>query len=85
LTPISAGCQRFWDGGATELALSLGLSRLIVHLVDFDRTLKVNGLVVTETIAKVSSRLIVNLTAPKIQPKAIGALIEGLRTALEQG
>ena len=32
-----------------------------------------------------SSRLIVNRTALKTQPEAIGALIERFRTALEQG
>ncbi len=68
--------------GAMELAPSLGLSRVIVDLVDSGRTLKANGLVVTETIAEVSSRLIVNRTALKTQPDAIGALIERFRSAL---
>ena len=71
--------------GAMELAPGLGLSRLIVDLVDTGSTLRANGLVVTETIADVSSRLIVNRTALKTQPEVIGALIERFRTALAQG
>ena len=71
--------------GAMELAPGLGLSRLIVDLVDTGSTLRANGLVVTETIAEVSSRLIVNRTALKTQPEVIGALIERFRKALEQG
>ncbi len=68
--------------GAMELAPGLGLSRLIVDLVDTGSTLRANGLVVTETIANVSSRLIVNRTALKTQPEAIGALIARFRAAL---
>jgi ATP phosphoribosyltransferase len=71
--------------GAMELAPGLGLCRLIVDLVDSGATLRANGLVVTETIADVSSRLIVNRTALKTQPEAIGALIERFRKAMEQG
>ncbi len=71
--------------GAMELAPGLGLSRLIVDLVDTGSTLRANGLVVTETIANVSSRLIVNRTALKTQPEVIGALIARIRAALGQG
>ena len=48
--------------GAMELAPGLGLSRLIVDLVQTGSTLKANGLVETEVIAPVTSRLIVNRT-----------------------
>jgi len=68
--------------GAMELAPSLGLSRLIVDLVQTGSTLKANGLVETEVIAQVSSRLIVNRTALKTQPEAIGAWISRFRAAL---
>jgi len=68
--------------GAMELAPSLGLSRLIVDLVQTGSTLQANGLVETEVIASVTSRLIVNRTALKTRPEAIGALIARFRRAL---
>ena len=68
--------------GAMELAPGLGLSRLIVDLVQTGSTLKANGLVETEVIAPVTSRLIVNRTALKTRPEAIGAWIARFRAAL---
>jgi ATP phosphoribosyltransferase len=70
--------------GAMELAPGLGLSRLIVDLVQTGSTLKANGLVETEIIAPVTSRLIVNRNALKTQPEAIGAWIARFRAALGQ-
>jgi ATP phosphoribosyltransferase len=69
--------------GAMELAPGLGLCRMIVDLVQTGSTLKANGLVETEVIADVTSRLIVNRTALKTQPEAIGAWIARFRAALE--
>ncbi len=68
--------------GAMELAPQLGLSRLIVDLVATGSTLRANGLVETEVIAQVTSRLIVNRTALKTRPEAIGAMIARFRSAL---
>ncbi len=70
--------------GAMELAPGLGLARLIVDLVQTGSTLKANGLVETEVIAPITSRLIVNRTALKTQPEAIGAWIARFRAALGQ-
>ena len=69
--------------GAMELAPGMGLARLIVDLVQTGSTLKANGLVETEVIAPVTSRLIVNRTALKTQPEAIGAWIARFRAALD--
>ncbi|MBO1074882.1 ATP phosphoribosyltransferase [Roseomonas marmotae] len=69
--------------GAMELAPAMGLSNLIVDLVQTGSTLKANGLVETEVIAQVTSRLIVNRTALKTQPEAIGAWLARFRAALE--
>ncbi|NKC30956.1 ATP phosphoribosyltransferase [Falsiroseomonas selenitidurans] len=69
--------------GAMELAPSLGLSRLIVDLVQTGSTLKANGLVETDVIAHVTSRLIVNRTALKTRPEAIGAWITRFRAAMD--
>lgn len=68
--------------GAMELAPALGLTRVIVDLVATGSTLKANGLVETEVIARVTSRLIVNRTALKTRPEAIGAIIARFSAAL---
>lgn len=68
--------------GAMELAPSLGLARVIVDLVQTGSTLKANGLIETEVIAHVTSRLIVNRTALKTMPERIGAWIARFRAAL---
>ena len=68
--------------GAMELAPGLGLSRLIVDLVQTGSTLKANGLRETEVIAHVTSRLIVNRTALKTQPERVGGWIARFRAAL---
>ncbi len=69
--------------GAMELAPGLGLTRLIVDLVATGSTLKANGLIETEVIAQISSRLIVNRTALKTRPEMIGHWINRFRAALE--
>ncbi|MGH7034828.1 MAG: ATP phosphoribosyltransferase [Stellaceae bacterium] len=68
--------------GAMELAPSLGLARLIVDLVQTGATLKANGLVETEVIAPITARLIVNRTALKTRPEAIGGWIARFRGAM---
>ncbi len=68
--------------GSMELAPGLGLSRLIVDLVQTGSTLKANGLVETDVIAHVSSRLIVNRIALKTRPDEIGAWINAFAQAL---
>jgi len=68
--------------GAMELAPGLGLSRLIVDLVQTGSTLKANGLRETEVIAQVTSRLIVNRTALKTRAEEIGGWIARFRAAI---
>jgi len=68
--------------GAMELAPGLGLSRIIVDLVQTGSTLKANGLQETEVIAQVTSRLIVNRTALKTRAEEIGAWIARFREAI---
>ena len=68
--------------GAMELAPGLGIAQVIVDLVATGSTLRANGLVESEVIAPVTSRLIVNRTALKTQPEAIGAWIARFRRAL---
>jgi ATP phosphoribosyltransferase len=68
--------------GSMELAPGLGLSRFIVDLVQTGSTLKANGLVETDIIAHVSTRLIVNRVALKTRPDEIAGWIENFRRAL---
>lgn len=67
--------------GAMELAPVLGLSSRIVDLVDTGSTLKANGLVEVEQIARVSSRLIVNRTALKTRGPELEDWIARFRIA----
>ncbi len=68
--------------GSVELAPLVGLADGIVDLVATGRTLKANGLREIGTIAKVSSRLIVNRAAFKTRSAEINALIERFREAV---
>jgi ATP phosphoribosyltransferase len=67
--------------GAMELAPGLGLCRVIVDLVQTGSTLKANGLVETEVIADVTSRLIVNRTALKTRSEEISHWVDRFREA----
>ncbi len=67
--------------GSMELAPLVGLADLIVDLVATGNTLKANGLVEIETIAQISSRLVVNKAAMKIKSEAIRALLAQFATA----
>jgi ATP phosphoribosyltransferase len=69
--------------GAMELAPTLGLCGRIVDLVSSGATLKANNLVEVETIATVTSRLIVNRAAMKTYPQTIGGWVENFRQAAE--
>jgi ATP phosphoribosyltransferase len=69
--------------GAMELAPQLGLCTRIVDLVQTGATLKANGLAEIETIAEVSARLVVNRTALKLHPEAIGDLVTRIQEAVD--
>ncbi len=69
-------------GGSVELAPLVGLSELIVDLVETGNTLKDNGLVVYDTIADLSARLVVNRVSMKMKSEEIGKIIEGFRAIL---
>ncbi len=68
--------------GSMELAPLVGLSDLIVDLVDTGNTLRANGLESPEHIADISSRLIVNKAAMKMKHRAIRPLLGQLRDAV---
>jgi ATP phosphoribosyltransferase len=70
--------------GSVELAPLVGLSEVIVDIVESGKTLKDNGLVVLETIAQVSARLVVNRVSFKMKSEKINLLIEDLKNVLEK-
>jgi ATP phosphoribosyltransferase len=70
--------------GSMELAPLTGLADAIVDLVSSGATLKANGLVEVEKIADISSRLVVNQAALKLNRDAIRPLIEALDRAVNE-
>jgi len=70
--------------GSVELGPILGLSDVILDIVESGRTLKENGLVVTEDVAEVSARLAVNRASLKIKAAVIKPLIESIKKAVEE-
>ncbi len=64
--------------GAMEIAPLMNLSDCIVDIVDTGNTLKANGLVALETIAEISSRVIVNRAAMKTRFAEVQALVAAL-------
>ena len=68
--------------GSMELAPVLGLADRIVDLVDTGNTLKANGLVTLEKIADISSRLIVNKAAMKMNQSTIKPFVRQLADAV---
>ena len=78
---VQAECIKL--NGAMELAPRLGLCRRLVALVTPGSTLKANGLVEVETIAAVTSRLVVNRAALKTRPIEVGGWGERFRGALD--
>lgn len=68
--------------GSVELGPIVGLSDVIVDIVETGSTLKENGLVVLEEICPLSARMIVNQVSMKMQQERIKNLILSLKDAL---
>ncbi len=64
--------------GSVEIAPLLGLSDVIVDLVETGRTLRENGMAVVEEVAPVSAKLIVNRTAMKMKARDVNTLLANL-------
>ena len=67
--------------GSIELAPLLGLSDVIVDIVETGATLRANGLVVVERFADISARLIANKSSYKFKTD----VIERIGVALQKG
>jgi ATP phosphoribosyltransferase len=70
--------------GSIEIAPILGLSDVIVDIVETGKTLRENHLAVLETIVPVSARLIANKAAYQFKTGRIEALRGGLAEQLEE-
>ena len=71
--------------GSMELAPIAGLADAIVDLVSTGATLKANNMVEIETVAPISSRLIVNQGAMKLKRTDLMPIITAMReTALKK-
>jgi ATP phosphoribosyltransferase len=70
--------------GSMELAPLVGLSDLIVDVVDTGNTLKANGLKPLEKITDISSRLVVNKASMKRKHASVQAFIDRLAEAVRK-
>ncbi len=71
-------------GGSIELAPILGLSDVIVDIVETGTTLKENNLEVIQTILPISARLVCNQASYQFNTAAVNALTEALARQVEE-
>ena len=71
--------------GSIELAPLVGLSEVIVDIVETGSTLKENGLVVLEEVSPLSARMIVNPVSMRMENERIKDLLTKLREVLLEG
>ena len=69
--------------GSIEIAPILGLSDVIVDIVETGSTLKENDLTVFDTIVPISARFISNKSSYKFKSEAIDRLVENLAQQVE--
>ena len=69
--------------GSIELAPILGLSHVIVDIVETGTTLKENNLMVYEEIVPISARLIANIASYQFKDDVINDICESLRKQVE--
>lgn len=68
--------------GSIELAPIVGLSEVIVDIVETGTTLKENGLDVLEEICPLSARMVVNQVSMKMENQRINQIIENLKSVI---
>ncbi len=71
--------------GSIELAPLVGLSEVIVDIVETGSTLRENGLEVLEEVCPLSARMIVNPVSMRMENERIKELLVKLRTVLQEG
>ena len=70
-------------GGSIELAPIVGLSEVIVDIVETGSTLRDNGLSVLEEVCPLSARMVVNQVSMKMEHERITRLIQQLRPLIQ--
>lgn len=70
--------------GSIEIAPILGLSDVIVDIVETGTTLKENNLEVVETVVPISARLIANKSGYKFKKEQTDKLVDGLAKLVEE-
>ena len=68
--------------GSIELAPIVGLSEVIVDIVETGSTLRENGLKVLEEVCPLSARMVVNQVSMKMEDERIRKLINDLRKVI---
>ena len=71
--------------GSIELAPILGLSDVIVDIVETGTTLKENNLEVFETIVPISARLIANKASFKFKSQQIEKIVQSIAEQMQEG
>ncbi len=71
--------------GSIELAPLVGLSDVIVDIVETGTTLRENGLDVLEEVCDLSARVVVNQVSMKMEYERINRILTGLRGLLTDG
>ena len=71
--------------GSIELAPILGLSDVIVDIVETGTTLKENNLEVFETIVPISARLIANKASFKFKSEQIEKIVQSIAEQMQEG
>ena len=70
--------------GSVELAPLIGLSDVVVDIVETGRTLKENGMVVIEEMHDISARLIANKVSFKVKNDRIKRIMKDLNELIEK-
>ena len=68
--------------GSVELAPVMGLSDIIVDIVETGKTLKENGLYIVDTICDLSARLVVNKVSFKTKTETIEKIVKSVEAIL---
>lgn len=81
---LGVQAEIIYVGGSVELAPLVGLSDVIVDLVESGQTLRDNDLVERETICNISSVLIANRSLFKLRHAELQPVLDRLRTAVAE-
>lgn len=70
--------------GSIELAPIVGLSEVIVDIVETGSTLRENGLTVLEEVCPLSARMVVNQVSMKMEHERITKIIQQLKNLIQE-